>query len=678
VLKLPNSHLKNGGRINYKYSALLLFNKNMLIRILVICFLSLTLLLTAIPLASAYPMNKNKHSANYSCPQTSLRNDKKTMENSILELGLEQVKLIILKGKPALSFKLIQKKKNPEDLEVDIRVDYPAQAGLKSLETRVEISGEWTRIELELAARPDKLIIDPDFKLSREPIPAEIALTWENFNSDNKKIAVIDEKDSEIFDSFIKKYILANDWKIINEGELTDQQLVNSSVLFFNPGSSEKKRAKGLYGKIEHPDSGLTFEFKKNPFNRKKITGLITSLSPEQIAGFSAVFTDYKNYSYLHFDDGKNKEKKLAPVVKGLTYEFPGQPAGMQLSKAVSFGEIIRELSENRVIYVGESHERYEDHLLQLEIIRQIHSIYPKIAIGMEMFCRSAQPAIDEYIAKESTEEEFLKKSHYFENWGYDYRFFRDIINFSRSHNLPVLGLNLSKDVVRKVYKEGISSLDKSLEKTIPVERDLVLPGYQKRIKPVYRMHSTGKGMPAGQRKKSGNFSGFLQAQSLWDETMAWTAAVFLKNNPEHKLIILAGRGHISKENGIPPRLARQLKVKQAVVVNSEEYGMESDQVDYLFFSSPVDFHKSPLLGVMLSVEGSDVIISGLSPHSKAGRAGIKKDDIFLTIENKPIDSIADIKIILLDHDSGEKIKVKIRRKTFLLSDELLTFEVTL
>jgi hypothetical protein len=52
-------------------------------------------------------------------------------------------------------------------------------------------------------------------------------------------------------------------------------------------------------------------------------------------------------------------------------------------------------------------------------------------------------------------------------------------------------------------------------------------------------------------------FDNFYQSQILWDETMAHSAAAFLKENPEYQLVVLAGEEHIMYGSWIPHRLNR-------------------------------------------------------------------------------------------------------------------------
>ena len=99
---------------------------------------------------------------------------------------------------------------------------------------------------------------------------------------------------------------------------------------------------------------------------------------------------------------------------------------------------------------------------------------------------------------------------------------------------------------------------------------------------------------------QNGDFSSFLQAQALWDETMAETIAEYLENNPDDRMVVIAGQGHVDKNNAIPPRVGRRLPVAQTVVLNSHGSATESETADFIFFSAPASLSPFPLLGVML------------------------------------------------------------------------------
>ena len=104
---------------------------------------------------------------------------------------------------------------------------------------------------------------------------------------------------------------------------------------------------------------------------------------------------------------------------------------------------IIPGLADKRVVFVGESHDRYDHHLAQLEIIRSLHALHPRLAIGMEAFQQPFQTVLDDYIAGRLSEREMLRDSEYYTRWRFDYRLYAPILRYAREHQLPVVALNL-------------------------------------------------------------------------------------------------------------------------------------------------------------------------------------------------------------------------------------------
>ncbi|MCI5211274.1 MAG: hypothetical protein D3910_21380, partial [Candidatus Electrothrix sp. ATG2] len=133
---------------------------------------------------------------------------------------------------------------------------------------------------------------------------------------------------------------------------------------------------------------------------------------------------------------------------------------------------------------------------------------------------------------------------------------YRDIINYAKAHRIPIIALNLNKNIVSTVYKAGATDeLTPEQQSETALDRDLDLAGYRERLEQVHALH---------REKEEKNFGGFLQAQAMWDETMAESIAAYLQAHPEKKMLVLAGTGHVYKDSAVPPRVARRMKGRQA------------------------------------------------------------------------------------------------------------------
>ena len=70
----------------------------------------------------------------------------------------------------------------------------------------------------------------------------------------------------------------------------------------------------------------------------------------------------------------------------------------LNLQATAQLEDIIPALAGKRVVLVAETHDRYDHHLTQLEIIRRLHALNPRLAIGMEIFQQPYQAVLDDYI----------------------------------------------------------------------------------------------------------------------------------------------------------------------------------------------------------------------------------------------------------------------------------------
>jgi S1-C subfamily serine protease len=151
-----------------------------------------------------------------------------------------------------------------------------------------------------------------------------------------------------------------------------------------------------------------------------------------------------------------------------------------------------------------------------------------------------------------------------------------------------------------------------------------------------------------------------------------------MADNPDHQIVVLAGVQHIIYNNGIPKRTHRLNKKDYATLINGEFDELTMDIGDFVLFPSHISAPPSPKLGVFLEEEDGKVKIEKFAPKSVADKAGLKKGDTFISIEEWGIESIADVKISLFDKKHGQTIKVKALRKKFPFGQKELEFVVTL
>jgi uncharacterized iron-regulated protein len=316
---------------------------------------------------------------------------------------------------------------------------------------------------------------------------------------------------------------------------------------------------------------------------------------------------------------------------------------------------------------VGEYHDRFAHHTVQLRVIKGLHRKNPKLAVGMEMFQRPFQPALDDYISGRIGEREFLVKSEYFKRWIFDYNLYKPILDFARTEGIPVIALNLRREIIDKVSREGMDALTDDEKKEIPSHLDFSDTEYRDRLKQVFTQHKERGGR---------NFDFFFQAQILWDETMSMSIDEYLKKNPDRQVVVIAGQGHLAYGSGIPKRTLRRNGYEYATVLNEAE--VDTEIGDYLVFPEALDGVKAPRLMVILKESAGKIVITDLPEDSVSRKAGIKAGDTLISLDGIPMKTSDDLRIELFYRKHGDMVTVKVVRKRFLLGDKEMEFVVKL
>jgi uncharacterized iron-regulated protein len=334
----------------------------------------------------------------------------------------------------------------------------------------------------------------------------------------------------------------------------------------------------------------------------------------------------------------------------------------IDLNTSLSLDRLATQLATKQVVFVGETHDRYDHHLTQLAIIQRLHQFDANLAIGVEYFQQPFQAQVDDYIAGRTTENEFLRSTEYFRTWGYDYRLYAPIFRFAREQHIPVRALNVPNSLPSAIFKSGMAGLPSAKipekdraylpKEVVPADED-----YKNRLRVPFQAHG-----PA----KPGDFEHFIEAQLVWDEGMAESAAAYLTANPGRHMVILVGSGHVVFGAGIPKRLERRTHATYSIVLgNGDE--VEPHMADYLVFGKKQDLPPPGVLGANLedkaSGDQSVCRIRSLIPGGGAEKAGLKKGDVLLEIDGQPIHKITDLRVALWDKKPGEHVKIGARQK---------------
>lgn len=321
----------------------------------------------------------------------------------------------------------------------------------------------------------------------------------------------------------------------------------------------------------------------------------------------------------------------------------------VDLQKTSPLAQIVEQIDGARVVLVGETHTRMDHHLVQLEILKRLHEKSPNIAVGVEWFQKPFQSHLDAYIAGEISEQEMLHLTGYYERWRYDYRLYRPIIQYAREHKIPLIALNASRELNYALSTSGFDDLPAELKAQLPESYDWSDEAYAERLRSIFAQHP----------EYEGEFEDFLRGQLTWDETMAESAVNYLESNPESRLLIFAGSGHIMYGSGIPNRIKRRNDVEQvSILVSDGHTPVEEDIADFIVLSTPQMLEPAGLIGAFLQAEGKLLVIKEFSENSAVKDAGIPKGSAIVAVDDNKVEGFSDFKLAVLDKNAGDSIEI--------------------
>jgi len=341
-------------------------------------------------------------------------------------------------------------------------------------------------------------------------------------------------------------------------------------------------------------------------------------------------------------------------------------PTGLELS----FERAMDMISGARLVCVGETHDNLHAHRVELLILRELYRRDPgKVAVGMEMFREPDQEILDRWTKGELSELEFLKATKWYENWGSDFGYYRDILNFARESRIDVVALNPSRELQQEVRNSVPDNVPESLKVKLPEvgEPD---PYQRVAMKAVYGAHLPSEGM----------FEAFFRVQLLWEETMAVRVVDYLRSprGEGKKMVTITGGWHVRYGFGIPKKVIRRMPMPYAIVL-PEEISIPEEKKDQMMSVDlpqipllPADFvwwvpyegleGKQVVMGVRLSGKDNEVLVEGVTPGSPAEKAGILPGDRIFSFDGQKVRDVTDVFLCVREKKAGDEAMVAVRR----------------
>ena len=248
---------------------------------------------------------------------------------------------------------------------------------------------------------------------------------------------------------------------------------------------------------------------------------------------------------------------------------------------------LIESIRYSDVAFLGEVHTDRVAHRLEALLLEMTFD--ENLTLSLEMFETDVQFVLDEYLAGLINEEHFLKSSRVWENYNSDYR---ALVEFCKNNNVNIIAANAPSryvNMVSRLGKDSLLALSEEAKRYLPpLPYPEASSDYEERFNETMSFHNFTSESSKGVQDASGDeteadqnevfqdyLTKFLEAQSLWDTSMAWSIASHLKTNPGRRVMNINGSFHSDYSLGIPEHLDKYLpglKTTTISIVPSQQF----------------------------------------------------------------------------------------------------------
>ncbi|MCG6926889.1 MAG: ChaN family lipoprotein [Acidobacteria bacterium] len=365
----------------------------------------------------------------------------------------------------------------------------------------------------------------------------------------------------------------------------------------------------------------------------------------------------------LPIGDPARKDREMPLVLDGIT-----EAAGAALLTPT---ELAERLDGVQVLFVGESHTDMEFHRVQLRVIQELHRRGRTVVVGLEMYPTEAQEWLDRWIADETlTEDGFLDESHWYRSWGYNWGYYRDIFVFARENAIRLVGVNVPRDVVQTVRRQGFDGLTAEQKALLPERVDTDSAEHEQLFRAFFGDEDSLHGnMPPAM------LEGMFRAQCTWDAAMGWNAVKALEASGAEGaiVVVLVGSGHVAYGLGAERQAKLWFGGRTASLIpipigeRDEPETVESVRASYADFVwglPPVTDPLYPSLGVSTPEEkkGEHYTIIMVAEDSVGSAAGFRVGDELVSVDGVPIDEKETTRRIMAQKRWGDSAVYEVLR----------------
>lgn len=170
-----------------------------------------------------------------------------------------------------------------------------------------------------------------------------------------------------------------------------------------------------------------------------------------------------------------------------------------------TLSSVMASVKDKSVVLLGETHINPEHHRWQLQMLATLYAARPDMVIGFEMFPRRVQKILDQWVAGELTESEFLSRSEWQSVWSTDAGLYLPLFHFARMNRIPMRALNIDIHLRRAVTAKGFDGVPEKDREGVTRPAPPA-PEYLEFLLPIYMQHGRAPQKTAEKNQKPNHY----------------------------------------------------------------------------------------------------------------------------------------------------------------------------
>lgn len=326
--------------------------------------------------------------------------------------------------------------------------------------------------------------------------------------------------------------------------------------------------------------------------------------------------------------------------------------------------------------------------LLHARIVEAIAATGRPTVLAMEFFQRSDREALDAWGRGEIDDRGLLEATAWYERGTYRWEYYRPVMEVARRRGLPIVGVNVPREIPRAVNRGGLASLSEDQRREVGEVSTDGSPEHRYLISRYFG--DTVAALPPGW------FDNMYAAQCLWDVVMA--RSLLAEAAEGTTVVLIVGSGHVAYGLGIQRRLDDErsaaglppLEVATLCPVTAPAPEPDGEPTGHPMgggghgmgdaAAPPAQFARSladlvaafedsggieayPTLGLRLAA-GDDgrPVVSAVWPDTLAEDVGFASGDVIVDVNGRRPGGLAELRLMLAEIEWGQRLGLLVER----------------